>query len=439
MRFGVVVNSHMKFKYKEKAVSAVIGTILLVAIVVSVSSTLYFYVNNTPKPTPAPFILLDIKYNAVDGELVITHLSGDTITDALYAGNSQIDENSKYEADIKTGVNGWTEINFDQSYIDPVVVAASQVGYTNGVENECTALVVVRNIDSDSCEIKCINDEGNTQSTNVGYVIIEKGHHEINGAEVEAGRYDLSSTSSSGSTSFIEAFDSDSVTMAVTIQEDPGEYAIAPRYDEGTIRSTGFNHYSHEQYDRNSGWPGGTMTFGYIAMEIGSHSGFEGGIDGDHNVDFPNTWSTISFAGSYITAPIVLYGLIDHNGGDPTVTGMKDISNTGVKLTSAEGDNQDSEHNHAKSDLPWMIFSKTSSSGSGGSAGWGNLEVKINSNTLSENGSGEKWDIELFPEIDDFRPGDKLNIIFDGSLPEPGDTISVIYTPKNLLIKAKEI
>jgi hypothetical protein len=430
---------YREFLNDEISVSAVIGIILMVAIVTVVSSTVYVYVNDIPEMHPPIAVILDIEYNSVNGELVITHVGGDTIFDALYTGDTGETGTTEYEADIEYNVNGWTEITFDQSYIDPVVIAASQVGYTNSVENECTALIVVRNIDCDSCEVKCINDEGDDQLTDVGYVIMEKGHHIINDVEVEAGTYDLSSKSSSGSTVFTEAFETNSVTLAVTIQEDPGEYSIAPRYDEGTIRSTGFNHYSHEQYDRNSGWPGGTMTFGYIAMEIGDHHGFEGNIDGDHNVDFPNTWSTISFDGSYSNIPVILYGIIDHNGGDPCVTGMKDISTTGVKLTPAEGDNQDSEHKHAVSDMPWIVFNRTISTISGDIEGWGNLVVKINGRVLTEDGNNEKWDIEQYPDSNHFGPGDSYTINFVGSLPEYGDVISVVYTPQNQLIKTMEI
>ena len=72
---------------------------------------------------------------------------------------------------------------------------------------------------------------------------------------------------------------------------------------------------------------------------------------------------------------------------------------------------------------------------SGGVTCWRNLEVWINSKETVDDGSGEIWDIEPLPNINVFKSGIIVNVVFDGdTLPTAGDEILVVYRPANQII-----
>ncbi len=71
-------------KRNTSAVSMIIGTILLVAVTVSIAATVYIYVNGTVSQQPEKLtVILDVDYDQSNGALHIQHMAGDIITDAI--------------------------------------------------------------------------------------------------------------------------------------------------------------------------------------------------------------------------------------------------------------------------------------------------------------------------------------------------------------------
>jgi len=94
---------------KNRAISPVIGVILLVAIAVAVSVPVYIYVSTMPEPEPPVNAMLNLKYNSATNELVITHLSGTIINDAITTGSSGSGGGGVlYSEDFESGIGGWS-------------------------------------------------------------------------------------------------------------------------------------------------------------------------------------------------------------------------------------------------------------------------------------------------------------------------------------------
>ncbi len=79
-------------KRNNSAVSLIIGTILLVAVTISISATVYIYVNGAVSQQPEKLtVIFDVDYDQSKGTLHIQHMAGDIISDAIKA--EQTDQN----------------------------------------------------------------------------------------------------------------------------------------------------------------------------------------------------------------------------------------------------------------------------------------------------------------------------------------------------------
>lgn len=270
-----------------------------------------------------------------------------------------------YEVGVEE-VSGWTTINLRNSYTQPVVIASVQEGWDNRDEDELLSRPVVRNVTSNSFEVSVLDHEGDNMTTDVGYIVMEKGHHTIEGTEVEAGLYTQSGAWSGNTITFNTSFSSDSVSVVDTCQNDTGAYAMTSRY--GTIDRNGISVY-WEGWD-NDLWPGTTtLTMGYIAMEIGNYTYFEAGIEYSVDDDIgegqgsssagiveEDDFERVDFVGVYDEKPVLFVNPIASGGTDPTITGIWNLSETGFNVTCAEGSAGDDEQAHATNDIPWMIW-----------------------------------------------------------------------------------
>ncbi len=258
---------------------------------------------------------------------------------------------ARYETGIEENVNGWTTVNLDITYVNPVVIITGQEGgdISLGVEKSRPR---IRSIGSNSFEVIVTNDTGITVTEDVGYIVMEKGHWEIDGVEVEAGTYTVSDAASHTIT-FAESFPGNTVVVDA-IQEETA-VAGSSRYTEDSMSSTGYTVY-WEGYDDNSNLA--TVTAGYIAVELGSSSNtFESGIEQEVTEDaYDGLWEGVSFINTYSVPPVLFTNPIDSNGGDPTIVGRRSLSTTGVDVRCTEGQNQDTELDHATCDIPWIVW-----------------------------------------------------------------------------------
>ncbi len=328
------------------------ATALTVAGNIKIGSTSPLMSINTSVDTISP-------YNTPSSPLIIT-ATGPSDLDSVtlyyrWSSDNQSwgEEAITYETGIIENVNGWTIVNLDNSYINPVVIVTGQEGADISLNVE-KSRPRVRDISSNNFEVIVTNDLGTTVTEDVGYIVMEKGHWVIDGVEVEAGTYNVSSTSTQDIT-FIDTFPGNTVVVD-TIQE---ESAIgSSRYTENSMSSTGFS-VSWEEYDVDNNNIG-PVTAGYIAVEYGSSSNiFESGIQQEVDDDpDSNTWSSVTFSNSYSSTPILFTNPLDDYGTDPCVVGRTNLNPSGFDMRVTEGQNDDNELTHVPCDIPWIVWTE---------------------------------------------------------------------------------
>ncbi|MCD6108557.1 MAG: hypothetical protein J7J89_03690, partial [Thermoplasmata archaeon] len=314
--------------------------------------------------TTYPLVLIATGDNDLDNVTLWYRYSIDNIT--WKKGGAVTDEGRPYEVDIvETSATGWTTVKLDNIYTNPVVVCTSQTGWDNHIENEMTGRPVIKNVTNNSFEVKFLDDEGKQHAVTIGYIVMEKGHHNISGVEFDVGTYTVDTAENIQTVYWNSPFSTSNVVVIDQCQNDTGRYPLSSRYVEGSIGSKSYKVY-WEEFDANGGWPGGTLTMGYIAMEAGVYDGFEGGIIdevskniGSNGVVEENDFGVLNFSNIYNTSPILFVNPMDSNGPDPTVVGIYDLTQSGFKYLCAEGDNEDIEQAHATCDIPWIAMEKT--------------------------------------------------------------------------------
>jgi len=256
-----------------------------------------------------------------------------------------------YETGVVDSVNGWTTVNLDNSYNEPVVIATGQEGADISLDVE-KSRPRIRDISSNSFEVIVTNDVGSTVTEDVGYLVMEKGHWIIDGVEVEAGTYNVTSTSPQDIT-YIESFPENTVVVD-TIQEETD--VGSSRYTENSMGSTGYSVYweKYDDYGNNIG----PVTAGYIAVEYGSLSDlFESAVKQEVDDDPDSgTWSSVSFSNSYSSTPVLFTNPLDNYGGDPCIVGRSNLDSSGFNIRVTEGQNEDSELTHVPCDIPWIVW-----------------------------------------------------------------------------------
>jgi hypothetical protein len=256
-----------------------------------------------------------------------------------------------YETGVIDDVNDWTTVNLDNNYDNPIVIVTGQEGADISLDVE-KSRPRIRDVNSNSFEVIVTNDIGSTVTEDVGYIVMEEGHWTIDGVEVEAGTYNVTSTSPQEVT-FIEAFP-DNTVVVDTIQEETE--VGSSRYTENSMTSTSYSVY-WEEYD-NDGNNIGPVKAGYIAVEYGSLSDlFESSIEQEVDDDSGSgTWTSVTFSNSYSSTPVLFTNPLDDYGGDPCIVGRSNLDSSGFNIRVTEGQNQDSELDHVPCDIPWIVW-----------------------------------------------------------------------------------
>ncbi|MBD3262800.1 hypothetical protein GF374_00280 [Candidatus Woesearchaeota archaeon] len=271
-------------------------------------------------------------------------------------GNSSV-----YEVDFVSDVNGWTTINLSKSFTNPVVIVTGQEGADISMDVEASR-PMIENITSDSFSVKVMNDQSETVTEDIGYLVMEEGHWIIDGIEFDAGTYSVTADNNDYAISYNQTFGNDTVVVD-TLQTGCTE-VVSSRYVENSIDSTGFTVWWEDFSGLTSEanlWSCGSATAGYIAMEKGAQSSYFESGEYDECAANPGSsnWCSVTFSNSYVLAPILFVNPIDEAGTDSTVTGRRSLSTTGVDLRPTESRTADTEQNHAVDDIVWMIWVKT--------------------------------------------------------------------------------
>ncbi len=274
--------------------------------------------------------------------------------DVEYAYNDVV----VYETGIVQNVNGWTLVALDTSYTNPVVIVTGQEGADISMDVEASR-PMIRNVSSNSFEVQVVNDGTNVVEEDVGYIVMEEGHWTVDGVEVEAGTYSVSSAASTQTVTYAETFPGNTVVID-TLQTECSE-TVSSRYIENSMGSSSFQvwweDFSGLTSETNS-WSCGAATAGYIAVELGNSSSiFESGIYDECTADPGSSdWCSITFSNSYASTPILFVNPHDVAGSDSAIVGRRSLSTTGVDLRSTESRTADAEQDHATDDMPWIVW-----------------------------------------------------------------------------------
>ncbi|MBW2740052.1 MAG: hypothetical protein JRE64_14680, partial [Deltaproteobacteria bacterium] len=181
-----------------------------------------------------------------EAKLLGTAESGDS-NEALLGTAESGDSNAALLGTVKIGevsVNhNWKRVAFNDTFIDPVVVANP----LSCNENE-PAVVRIGNVDATGFEIRVQEWDyldGVHTTENVSYIVMERGSYILeDGTKVEAGMFDTDATGSFGWVDFSQTFNQVPVVTS-TVSSFNEEDAVCSRLKN--INTTGFDFRMQEQ------------------------------------------------------------------------------------------------------------------------------------------------------------------------------------------------
>jgi hypothetical protein len=275
--------------------------------------------------------------------------SGDS-DEACYAALSDNVEIGVEIGEVSVDHN-WKWVEFNNTFIDPVVVA-KPLSYNRGDP----AVLRIQNVDSTGFDIR-IQEwdylDGTHTTENVSYIVMEQGSYILeDGTKVEAGRFDTDTTGSFGWVDFSQTFNQVPVVTS-TVSSFNEEDAVCSRLRN--IDTTGFDFCMQEQ-EHNSQIHT-TETICYIAWEPSSGTvgnlTFE--VDKTNDVITHNL-QTIVYNETFMATPVFLADMQTTDGGDTANLRWQNKDFYGIDIKITEEQSRDSEMNHTTEVVGYMIL-----------------------------------------------------------------------------------
>ena len=247
--------------------------------------------------------------------------------------------------------HNWKWVKFNDTFIDPVVVA-KPLSYNGGDP----AVLRIRNVDSKGFDIR-IQEwdylDGTHTTENVSYIVMERGSYILeDGTKVEAGRFDTDATGSFGWVDFSQTFNQVPVVTS-TVSSFNEEDAVCSRLKN--IDTTGFNFCMQEQ-ERNSQIHT-TETISYIAWEPSSGTVGNLTFEVDKTDDvITHNLQTIVYNETFIATPVFLADMQTTDGGDTANLRRQNKDFYGIDIKITEEQSRDSEINHTTEVVGYMVF-----------------------------------------------------------------------------------
>lgn len=251
----------------------------------------------------------------------------------------------------------WLRVAFDESFIDPVVIAKPA-----GNSDVDPCVVQIRNVDYSGFDLRLKNwdylayEHG---SEMVGFVVMERGSFVLpNGLLVEAGYFTTNETTIYENVAFAKSFNQVPVVVAgaVTVDEDE---AVAGRLRD--ISVSGFNFRMQEQelniqeHDFEK--------IAYFAWEPGigivDDLVFKVGQTGDL---VTHAWFDVDFDGGFVNPPVFLADMQSTDGRDTSNLRYDNLAISGVKIKVSEEQSKDSEVSHTTENVGFMALDLIDSS-----------------------------------------------------------------------------
>lgn len=234
------------------------------------------------------------------------------------------------------------QVNFTVPYIDPVVVV---IGMTSDISvqrggTDAAQSAMVTEVTSTSFKLVQISDPNDTDgitTTEVNYIVMESGIHQIRTMTIMVGKFDAT-----GSRTYYDFPANFSSTPAIIMSTQTNDMGGTPRSRGGFSNSNNFTIQVEDGFTSN---PGSSFkeTVAYIAIEQGFDiiSGLQAYRTGD-TVD--EKWSAIAYNVGYFEKPIVVAHLTREDGGNPAYTVITEIGTTSFKASIEETNGYDGNH-----------------------------------------------------------------------------------------------
>jgi Bacterial TSP3 repeat len=249
--------------------------------------------------------------------------------------------------------HNWKRVAFNDTFIDPVVVA-NPLSYNGGDP----AVLRIRNVESTGFDIRVQEWDyldGTHTTENVSYIVMERGSYILeDGTKVEAGKFDTDTTGSFGWVDFSQTFNQVPVVTS-TVSSFNEEDAVCSRLKN--INTTGFDFCMQEQ-ERNSQIHI-TETISYIAWE--PSSGTVGNLTFEVNKTddvITHNLQTIVYNETFMATPVFLADMQTTDGNDTANLRRQNKDLYGIDIKITEEQSRDSEINHTTEVVGYMVFAK---------------------------------------------------------------------------------
>jgi hypothetical protein len=247
--------------------------------------------------------------------------------------------------------HNWKWVEFNDTFIDPVVVA-KPLSYNGGDP----AVLRIQNVDATGFEIRVQEWDyldGTHSTENVSYIVMERGSYILeDGTKVEAGRFDTDTTGSFVWVDFSQTFNQVPVVTS-TVSSFNEEDAVCSRLRN--IDTTGFDFCMQEQ-ERNRQIHT-TETISYIAWEPSSGTVGNLTFEVDKTDDvITHNLQTIVYNETFMAIPVFLADMQTTNCGDTANLRRQNKDFYGIDIKITEEQSRDSEINHTTEVVGYMVF-----------------------------------------------------------------------------------
>ncbi|MEO0330794.1 MAG: T9SS type A sorting domain-containing protein, partial [Bacteroidota bacterium] len=313
----------------------------------------------------------------------------------------------------------WQTVNLSETYTQPIVIVSPPT--YNGSQ---PTTVRIRNISNSSFEVQ-LNEwdylDGWHVTEELNYFVIEAGNHTLAGLQIEAGQ--LTVDEKFTAQTFAQSFSSSPVVL-VQCASDNEASAAAPRLRNVSTGSFDIRLQEEEAADDLRL----DESIHYVALASGTGSEADWNLEAASAGDsFTNQWRAVDFETSH-TDPLFFATMQSYQGSDPAALRYRSLNSNSVQLKVEEEQSKDSEVNHIKETVAYLVLSDKGLNASMSTASkTSSLSSGVEKDTALES------QLQLYPNP--VREGDE--IVLEG-LPSEQSRLT-IYSAQGQVLLEKDV
>ncbi len=245
----------------------------------------------------------------------------------------------------------WRRVDFQQSFVDPVVVARALS--SNGSD---PAVIRIRNVQPDGFEMRVQEWDyldGPHAQESVGYLVMERGSYTLDdGTLVEAGRFETAKTGSFGAVAFIRPFQEAPVVLTAVTSANEQD-AVTGRTRR--ISTQGFEFCMQEQESNAKAhrseiidyiaWEPATGTVGQLEFEVGKTPDA-----------VKHKFFSVQFEPPFQELPVFLAGMQSADGMDTANVRWRSKAPDSVEIQIDEEQSKNTETRHTREVVGYFVF-----------------------------------------------------------------------------------